>query len=54
MIKNQDVLLTPEVNGDGDSHTTLTQIVPSAHPSGVVGVSPPQTVPLTTTANIVD
>lgn len=56
VIKNRDVLPTPDANGDGDSHTThtVTQIVPSAHSTGVVGVSPPQTVPLTTTANIVD
>lgn len=56
VVKNRDVLLSPDVSGDGDSHTTqtVTQTVHSAHPSGDIGVSPLQTVPVITTTDIVD
>lgn len=56
VIKNRDVLLSPDVSGEGASHPTqtITQTVHSAHPSGNIGVSPLQTVPVITTANIVD
>lgn len=56
VIKNRDVLLSPDVSGEGGSHPTqtITQTVHSAHPSSNIGVSPLQTVPVITTANIVD
>ncbi len=51
VIKNQDVLPTVDVRDDVDSHTTqtVTQTVPTTFISGDIGVSPPQTVPVTTT-----
>ena len=53
LVKNRELLYRTNEDEDEDSYLTQT-VAHTAHSTGDVGVSPPQTVPLITTANMVD